>query len=314
MQQLLSDFKKAELEELKKFFLIYRDEKAIRHLFQVTCGMDSMVIGEDEILGQVKEAYDRARKLGTTKYLFNTLFQAAITCAKKIKTDTKLSKTPISIGTLVANEIFHYPKDRKKVLIIGLTGKMGTIILKNIYHRPDIEVIGTSRSHNSIVKYGTDFENITMIDYQSRYLYMEEADIIISTTASPHYTITYHELSENIREVKDRLFIDLAVPMDIDKDIVKLNKVCLYDIDYFEKASQNNSLLKEKEIFCAQAIMEEQLNEVLKELYFHSFIPDIPKLKQVFEDRKFESLLYEIRDKAKSEELHVMLKLFRELI
>ena len=99
----------------------------MRHLFQVTCGMDSMVIGEDEILGQVKDAYNNALDQGTTKYLLNTLFQAAITCAKRIKTDTKLSKTPVSIGTLVANEIFHFPKEQKTVLIIGLTGKMGTI-------------------------------------------------------------------------------------------------------------------------------------------------------------------------------------------
>lgn len=314
MEQQLAGFKKAELEILLKYFLVYCEEKAIGHLFHVTCGMDSMVIGEDEILGQIKGAYDKALSLGATKYLLNTLFQAAITCAKKIKTETKLSKTPVSIGTLVANEIFHFPKSIKKVLIIGLTGKMGTIIMKNIYDKQNIEIIGTSRSHNSIEQIRMDYQNVKMVEYKFRYQSMEEADIIISATTSPHYTITYHELVQNIQTEKERLFIDLSVPMDIDKDIVKINKVRIHDIDYFDQASQNNLQIKEQETIRAQSMIEEHMDVVKKELSFHEFVSDIPKVKQIFTDRSFENILYEIKEKANQKELAVILDLFRKLI
>ncbi len=314
MEQLLSDFKQAALEDVRKYLLVYNGERAIRHLFQVTCGMDSMVLGEDEILGQMREAYEKALGLGSTGYLLNTLFQAAIACAKQIKTDTKLSKTPISIGTLVANEIFRFPKEGKKVLIIGLTGKMGTIIMKNIYCRQKIEIIGTSRSHNSREEYSANYEKVTMVDYKMRYQYMDEADVIISATTSPHYTVTFHELADNLHTRKERLFIDLSVPMDIDEDITGINKVKLYNIDYFKEASKHNSLRKEEEADRAGSILEEHLEETKKELCFHDFLPDLPRVREVFEKHTFEKLLYELRDKASQEELFVLLDLYRRLI
>lgn len=314
MEQQLAEFKKADLELLIKYFLVFCDEKAIRHLFHVTCGMDSMVIGEDEILGQVKDAYEKALRKKATKYLLNTLFQAAITCAKRIKTDTMLSKTPVSIGTLVANEIFHFQKAVKNVLIIGLSGKMGTIIMKNIYGKQNIEIVGTSRSHNMIDMICMDYQNVKMIEYKFRYQYMEEADIIISATTSPHYTVTYHELTEHIHTEKERLFIDLSVPMDIDKDVTKIGRATIHDIDYFDKASVNNTQIKEQETLRALAIIEEHMDEVCKELSFHGFLTVIPKVRQVFEERTFDNILYEMKNKANNEELTVILDLFKKII
>lgn len=314
MQQYLADFKNADLEDLMKYFHVYSEEMAIKHLFQVTCGLDSMVIGEDEILGQVKEAYDRALCLGATKYMLNTLFQAAITCAKKIKTETKLSKIPVSIGTLVVNEILQFPKESKKVVIIGLSGKMGTIIMKNLYKRPNIEITGTSRSHNLIQQCSMIAPNVKVVDYKDRYQYMDEADIIISATTSPHYTITVHELEGAISEEKQRLFIDLSVPTDIDKGIIKISKTSLLDIDHYTEASKNNTQVKEQETIQAQLMIEEYLEEVQKELSFHDFLVELPKVRKAFEERSFDSILYGMKDKATSEELATVLELFRKLI
>lgn len=313
MQQNLAEFKKADIDELKKHFLVFCDEMAIRHLFRVACGLDSMVIGEDEILGQIKDAYDLALGLGTTKYLLNTLFQAAITCAKKIKTDTLLSKIPVSIGTLVANEVLQFPKESKKVLIIGLTGKMGSIIMKNLYKKLGLEIVGTSRSHNAIQLCSIP-SKVKVVDYKDRYRYMDEADIIISATTSPHYTITHHELEQSIRQDKDRLFIDVAVPTDIDKDVTRIMNTKLFDIDYFKEASQNNTQVKEKETFRAQLMIEEHLEEVQKELTFHNFLSDLPKVKKVMEERNFESIMYGMKEKATSTELATVLDLLRKLI
>lgn len=314
IEQYLAKYKQVDLDILMKYYLVYSGEAAIRHLFYVTCGMDSMLIGEDEILGQIKEAYERALGLGTTKYMLNTLFQAAITCAKKIKTNTKISKTPLSVGTLVANKILNFPGKEKKVLIIGLTGKMGTIIWKNIHGKQKIEIIGTTRSHNAIEQCRIEYEDIKVINYKDRYKFVDAADIIISATTSPHYTITYHELLENIKEEKERIFIDLSVPMDIDKDIMKIKKLSLYDIDYFQTVAQNNNEVKGKEIEGAKLKIEEQMDEVLKMLYFHDFLAYMHKVKQVFEEKTFESIMYELRDNADSAELTVLLNTFRKLI
>lgn len=314
MEKLLVEFKKTELKLLRRYFLVYNEEKAVQHLFSVACGMDSMVVGEDEILGQVKEAYTSALKLGATKYLFNTLFQAAITCAKKIKTDTKLSKTPVSIGTLAANEVFNFAGNKKCVLIIGLTGKMGTIVMKNLYGNENIQIIGTSRSHNSIETISREYREVRMIDFKSRYDLMDEADIIISATTSPHYTITFQELSENIRTRKERLFIDLSVPMDMDKEIARIDGVTMHDIDYYNQVSRQNTQIKEQETVRAAQIMEEHLDAVKKELTFHSFLPEIPKVSQALEKMPLTNILYEIRDRADSEELSVLVQLLRKFI
>jgi glutamyl-tRNA reductase len=314
MEHMLTDFKKIKLELIIKYFLIYCDQKAFRHLFRVTCGMDSMVLGEDEILGQIKSSYETALALGTTKYLLNTLFQAAITCAKRIKTDTMLSKTPVSIGTLTANEILRFPGQMKNVMIIGLTGKMGTIIMKNIYGKKDIKIIGTSRSHNAMEHISTEYQNVRMIEYKDRYQAMDEADIIISATTSPHYTVTFHELDKYIHTVKDRLFIDLSVPMDIDKDVVKIMNARIYDIDYFNRASQNNILIKENETLKAESMIDEYLDEVCKEISFHSFLDDMPKLRTLFAEKSLEHIIYELKDKSNHEELAIVFELFRRLI
>lgn len=314
MEKLLTQFKKADLELLLRYFLVYQEDKAISHLFAVTCGMDSMVLGEDEILGQVKEAYTRALNLGVTKYLLNTLFQAAITCAKKIKTDTRLSKTPVSIGTLVANEVFEFPVDNKTVLIIGLTGKMGTIIRKNLSSKKNISIIGTTRSHNSIETMCKNFSNLQMIEYKHRYQLMDQADIIISATTSPHYTVTYHELAQVIHSYKERLFIDLSVPMDIDKDITRIEGIKLLDIDYFDQAARCNTLVKEQETLRAAQMMEEHLDMVKKELVFRDFLPELSKVSQTLENRTLENIMYEVKEKADSKELAVFIRLMKKFI
>ncbi|HHV10917.1 MAG TPA: glutamyl-tRNA reductase [Clostridiales bacterium] len=314
LQQRLAQFKQMDVEVLRKHFLIYMEEKAIQHLFQVTCGMDSMVVGEDEILGQTKEAYERALKLGTTKYLLNTLFQAAITCAKKIKTETRLSKTSISIGTLVANEVMGYQKESKKVLIIGVSGKMGSIVMKNLYGKPGIKLVGTTRSHSMQENIHGRYEKLEIVSYQDRYRYMDEADIIISATTSPHYTITYLELAANIVSRKERIFIDLSVPMDIDKDIIKQEGAILHDMDYYEEVARHNILIKEQEIIEAQRIMEKHMEETRKEISFHEFLPQLPKVKQRLAGRSFEHILYELKEKASHEELSGLLKLLQEMV
>jgi glutamyl-tRNA reductase len=220
----------------------------------------------------------------------------------------------VSIGTLAANEVFHFSGEAKTVLIIGLTGKLGSILMKNIYDKPKVKIIGTSRSHHTIENIGRDYDKVSMIDYELRYQYMDQADIVISATTSPHYTITCHDLEKYILTEKERLFLDLSVPLDIDKEIMKLNGVTLHDIDYFEQVSANNTLMKEQETDRALSILEECLDEVKKQLNFHEFIEALPLVSRKIEKLSFENVLYEIKDKSNSNELSAVLGALRKLI
>ena len=119
MEKLVCENRGITLREVLRYFNVYEDGGAVLHLTRVASGIDSMVLGEDEILRQLKEAYGRALENGATSSEFNTIFQMAIAAAKNIKTDTGLSTTPVSFGTLAANEVFHMPGEQKTVLRPG---------------------------------------------------------------------------------------------------------------------------------------------------------------------------------------------------
>lgn len=310
LQREAADFKGIRLEELLKYLNIYSGESAIGHLFKVTCGFDSMVLGEDEILGQVKSAYEISKNQGAVDYEMNVLFQRAFACAKRIKTDTNLSRTPLSIATLVANEVFRFEKEggEKNVMVIGMTGKMGSTITKNILSKPGIHVTGTVRSHKSDLAMEVKGDRVKVVDYRDRYQHMDEMDIVISATSGPHYTVTCEELSEQVTPGKRRLFMDVAVPVDMDPKIEEIEGLTLYNIDYFETLSKNNTEIKLKELDRANVIMEEDLDGAIKEVVFHPYIRRMEELKEAFAGKRLDTLLFEIRDHVSSEELKVVLK------
>jgi len=308
LQREAADFKGIRLEELLKYLNIYGGESAIGHLFKVACGFDSMVLGEDEILGQVKGAYEMSKDQGAVDYEMNVLFQRAFACAKRIKTDTNLSRTPLSVATLVANEVFRFEKEGgdKNVMVIGMTGKMGKTITKNILSKSGIHVTGTVRSHKSDLTFEVKGDRVKVVDYS--YQYMDEMDIVISATSGPHYTVTCEELSEQVTPGKKRLFMDVAVPVDMDPEIEEMEGLTLYNIDYFETLSKNNTEIKRKELDRANVIMEEDLDGAIKEVVFHPYIRRMEELKEAFAGKRLDTLLFEVRDHVSSEELKVVLK------
>lgn len=310
LQREVAAFKQVRLEELLKYLNIYSGENAIGHLFKVACGFDSMVLGEDEILGQVKDAYQLSRERGGADYELNVLFQKAMACAKRIKTDTNLSRTPLSVATLVANEVFRFEKEgrEKNVMVIGMTGKMGTTITKNILSKPGIRVTGTVRSHKADMTVEVRGERVEIIHYRDRYEYMDQMDIVISATSGPHYTVTFEELSGKLSEKKKRLFMDVAVPVDVDPEVGTVEGLTLYDIDYFETLSRNNTEIKLKELDRAKAIMEEEMDEAVKEMVFHPYVRRMEELKEAFSGKGLDTLLYQIRDHVSSEDLKVVLR------
>lgn len=301
VEKELSAWKQIETGLIKKYCLYYTDAGAVRHLFKVACGLDSMVLGEDEILHQVKEAYLFANNHGYTNSDLNIIFQGAFNCAKLSKSSTRLSNTPVSIGTLTANTVENYLCEERQqragwVLVIGATGKIGSIVAKDLTAK-GISVIGTSRKHHTQDGiFLTD--NIEWVDFESRYDYVQRAEAIVSATASPHYTLTLEEFQKKAEQGKRQLLIDLAVPYDMDKEIGKLSGITLLDMDYFKALSKENRNIRLGELDKAEQILEECAEEVLKKLYLRDFKE---KMGTRYEEEWFRKMTCYLREVLDSE-------------
>lgn len=306
----LAEYSEITKALLSKHLLFFEADNAITHLFKVACGIDSMVIGEDEILGQTKSAYLSAKQNNTVSYELNMIFQAAFACAKKIKTETALSKTSVSTATLAANEAAKF-SDKVNVLVIGASGKIGTTVLKNLASHKNVSVRVTLRHHNSSLNFIQDL-GIETVPYQDRYEYIKSSDCIISATASPHYTITQYDLRNYLTDNKKRLFIDLAVPPDIEESVLKIDGVRLINIDYFQKLAKENNALKIDSVEAAKEIIKEEVDALKKDLIFHDFLPLLNKVKENFSDSFLENLIYKMKSDTSSDEFSAFIKVLKE--
>ncbi len=268
MEQEAVKAAKAEAEEdMGRYFRRYHGRQAVHHLFQVAAGLDSMVIGEDQILGQVKQAYDFSHERGYCKSYLNTLFRDAVTGAKKVKTDTGLSKTPVSTAGLAirAAEERLGGLGGKKLMILGATGRIGSIVLKNVQQIPELEIYVTTRSRTSLEKLGHGLR-YQAVPYEERYSWLDGMDVVVSATASPHYTLTAHGLRQHLKTDKERVFLDLAVPQDIEK--LSVPGFWYYNIEDMAELARQNNERKLAEVPLAGRIIEEYENQYYKWLLY----------------------------------------------
>lgn len=270
-----------EVPDLRRYLRRYCGRSAIHHLFLVAAGLDSMVIGEDQILGQVKQAYDFSRERGYCKTFLNTLFRDAVTGAKKVKTDTILSRTPVSTASLAvkAAEEKLDGLSGKKMMIIGATGKIGNIVLKNVQAIKDLDIYVTMRGHSGADKLGHGLR-YTMIPFEERYRWLDEMDVVLSATTSPHYTITRPQVEEHIRFWKGRVFLDLAVPVDIEETVGDLPQTWYFNIEDMAELARQNNEKKQAEIQTADRIIEEYETQFYKWMMFQTHREDMDRLKE----------------------------------
>lgn len=295
--EILCRFANAD-STVKNHVLIFDGARAVHHLFHVACGLESMVLGEDEILGQVKRAYAFSCGNGFAGYEIHTVFQAAIGGGKKIKTETMLSKSSVSVATLAAS-CCHKFRDRKKtVLLIGGSGEIGSKVLKNLLSYHDFEIYAAKRDGK------TAADGITVVPYAQRYAYANRADIIISATKSPHFTVTLDKLRLAVTDEKPRLILDLAVPRDVDSAVKDLNGVTLFTVDDFKTLAEQNNAVKQTAVQNAEELMETEIDALLKELAFHDFLPELQKIQ----NSAVQQFIYRFRDAANAEELKSFLR------
>ncbi len=232
--EILVDFYlKEKSAELEPYLFLKKERDAMVHLYEVVTGLDSMILGEDQILGQVKDALEKSQAInGCGKYL-TKMFREAITFTKKVKTEYKISETPLSLSSTAVKYIKRkFPENYgdKKILIIG-SGKMGILALRYMKAEGFQNPFMTNRTFHNMHECQAIHENVQMIHYENRYQVIPQMDVIITATASPHVILKAEEMKPL---TKPLTIIDLALPRDVEEAVGDLPMVELLTIDHFK--------------------------------------------------------------------------------
>ncbi|HJG95980.1 MAG TPA: glutamyl-tRNA reductase [Romboutsia timonensis] len=248
--------------DIKEYLFSKKNTSAVEHLFKVASGLDSIVLGEDQILGQVKDAHDFSMQLGSSKKIFNKLFREAINVAKDIKNTTKISHQPLSISYIGVKFIQSKigKLEGKKALLIGM-GKMNKLTIKYLKEEKLDTIYVSNRNHGKIMELESKFKNIIPIRYEDRYKVMNDIDIVISATSSPHMVIRYDEMPKIQKKI---LMMDIALPRDIDPKINKLENIEIYDIDNLKDIQDKNDNKRKELAKIGSRMISEKIIEFIE--------------------------------------------------
>jgi glutamyl-tRNA reductase len=252
-------------ENVESHLYEFRDRECIQHLLEVACGLDSMVVGETEILGQVKEAYLAAQQAGATGMALNRLFQKAFAGAKHIRTTTAITRGSTSVGSVavdLAEKIFRDLGSRT-VMVLG-TGEMSEATAKALRNRGAGSIIVCSRTQERAETLANQLGG-RAISYSQWPTEFPGVDIVISSTAAPHPIVTAEKLTPlmKLRRQRPLFLIDIAVPRDIERACGELENVYLYDIDDLQQIAQQNIAAREREIVACRALIAEHLDRFI---------------------------------------------------
>lgn len=258
-----------------------RDEEAARHLFRVTAGLDSMIVGEAEIQGQVKRAYELALVEGVTGPVVNRLFRGALTAGKRARAETAIGEKGVSIPSVAVELARQHLGDLsdRKVLLIG-AGETAELCARALAARGVETVFVANRRYNRAIGLAERFGG-SALRINDLPTYLETADIVVSATDSPHPLIERPEL-EHVMQIRDSqplLMIDLAVPRDIDPDCRELTGVSLSDVDDLQRMVERNASSRENEAAKAERILDSEFDLYREWLGAQSVTPTIAELR-----------------------------------
>ncbi|MED3623655.1 glutamyl-tRNA reductase [Neobacillus thermocopriae] len=282
IKEFISEWFGIEQAEFSPFLFIYEDEAAVNHLFQVTCGLNSMILGETQILGQVRSNFMLAQENETTGSVFNHLFKQAITVAKRAHSETEIGANAVSVSYAaveLAKKIFGSLAN-KHVLIFG-AGKMGELAVQNLHGNGVKKVTVINRTHEKAKDLASRFngEARTIKELQCALV---DADILISSTGAKDFVITKEmmEKVEKLRRGKPLFMVDIAVPRDLDPAIAELENVFLYDIDDLEGIVESNLQERKKAAEKIMLMIEKEVVDFKQWLGMLGVIPVISALRE----------------------------------
>ncbi|MGG0736535.1 glutamyl-tRNA reductase [Niallia taxi] len=281
IKEFLSEWFEMDQAEFSPYIFIYEQDGAMNHLFQVACGLNSMVVGETQILGQVRASFLEAQAIESSGTVFNQLFKQAVTLAKKAHTETDIGANAVSVSYAaveLAKKIFG-TLDNKNVLILG-AGKMGELAIQNLYSNGAKNVTVINRTFEKAQSLADRFEGQakSLSELQCALI---DADILISSTGASSFVITKSMMNtvEKIRKGKPLFMVDIAVPRDLDPALAELDSVFLYDIDDLEGIVEANLQERQREAAKIMLMIEQEIVEFNEWLHLLGIVPVISALR-----------------------------------
>ena len=285
IKDFLSQQHHLHLSEFEDTLYVLQGEELVRHIFRVASSLDSMVVGEPQILGQIKGAYRVAHTTKTTGALLNKLLHKAFSVAKRVRTETSIGNRAVSVSFVaveLAKKIFANLEGRE-VLIIG-AGEMCELAAQHLVRAGVKKILVTNRTWERAVELAEQFHG-EALPYTELHHALLRVDIIISSTGSPDVIVKKEEVSTIIRKRKHRplFFIDIAVPRDIDPQVNTIDNVYLYDIDDLQEVAEANIKDRQHEARRAEAIVATEVEQFCQWYQSLELIPTIVSLQEKME-------------------------------
>jgi glutamyl-tRNA reductase len=273
------------LADCPQSIYLYRNEAAVLHLFRVAASLDSLVMGEAQILGQVKEAYREAAGMKATGLILNKLLHQTFKIAKRVRTETAVGENALSVSSAavtLAKKIFGRLTD-KHALLVG-AGEMAELAARQLMKYGVRQVTFINRTHSRAEALAREFGGLAT-GWENLPQAMTQADIVITSTGATTQIISYNLLERVMRERKGRpmFLIDIAVPRDIDPEAGELENVFLYNIDDLEDVIDENRQKRQEEALKAQGIITAEVTKFLAWQHTLKVVPTINALRLKFE-------------------------------
>ena len=277
----IADYHSLDRHELARYLYISEGEAVVKHLFRVVASLDSMVLGEAQILGQVKEAYEASFNAGASQRIFNKLFRQSFELGKRVRNETEIGENAVSISYAaveLAKQVFE-SLDGRTILVLG-AGKMSELTAKHLVSNGVKKVLVANRTHERALELASKFDGEAIV-YDDMFDRMSEADIVISSTAATHYVVTKERVAaaRKGRRGAPLFFIDIALPRDIDPAVNDLADVYLYNIDDLNGVVSQNLEERMREAERAEVIIAEEMDSFERWLESMDVVPTVAAMR-----------------------------------
>ncbi len=286
VKDFLAEFKGTPRSVFEEALYEFRGDDAVRHIFRVASSLDSMVVGEAQILGQIKESYREACNHGTCGVILNRLMHRSFSVAKRVRTETGIGDHAVSISYAaveLGRKIFG-ELDDKAILLLG-AGEMAELAVEHLVNNRAAPIFVANRTFERGVELAERFKG-TAIRFEEVPQYLKEVDIVISSTGAPHYVVVRDDFKGLMRARKNRplFFIDIAVPRDIDPEINRISNVYVYDIDDLKNAIQENIDERQLEAVRGERIVDAAVIQFRRWFEGLDVVPTIVSLREKMEE------------------------------
>jgi glutamyl-tRNA reductase len=285
LREFLREYFETDLSSFETHLYEFKEDEAVRHIFRVAASLDSMVVGEPQILGQVKEAYATARAVGAVRAQLDQLLTRAFAVAKRVRTETAVGSSSVSIASVaveLAKKIFG-SLNGKSVYLVG-AGKMSELAARHLLAHGAGSLFVANRTYDRAIRLAQMF-NGQAIEFNRLYETCDRADIVITGTGSPNFIFRreHGEKLRALRKNKPMFFIDIAVPRDVDPEMNKIDGIFVYDIDDLQQAVSSHVSDRRQEAEKAEAIVTEEVGKFHARLQTLDVVPTIVSLQDHLE-------------------------------